>query len=425
MAGRVKRLLAISWGMPPLPFPRSIQVARTLAELARTGWDSTVVCVNPSSLRSGRLRDRSLEERYRHSYRAVPVDSVEDSILLLGLWRIAPRLQLLPDGKRLWVGAAFRAARRVAERERFSVIVSFAQPWSDHLVGLRMRRATGLPWVAHFSDPWVDSPYLANAPAWQRRLWARMEAEVVREADRLVFVAPQTADLVMRKYPEPLRAKARVVPHGYEPDGDPARVPPEPHAALRLVYTGTVFAGRTPDGLLDALERLRMRAPLEGRMEITFVGQVLPGYSQRVTARGLDGIVRFRGPLPFGDAQRAAAGGDVLLVIDTAALESSVFLPSKLVEYFAFRKPIFALTPAAGATADLLRALGMPMAPPDDPAAIASALADLMAAHQSGRLTVPRQFDAVVAPYRIETTARAFGRIMEECVAGATEPPWN
>ena len=83
-------------------------------------------------------------------------------------------------------------------------------------IGLRVRRATGLPWVAHFSDPWTDSPYLRGA-RWQQRLWKRLEADVVQDADALVFVNAQTAERVMRKYPDAWRRKAHVVPHGFDP----------------------------------------------------------------------------------------------------------------------------------------------------------------------------------------------------------------
>ena len=52
------------------------------------------------------------------------------------------------------------------------------------LVGLRVRRTHRLPWVAHFSDPWVDSPYLRGS-SWLRRIWQRMERDVVAQADAL------------------------------------------------------------------------------------------------------------------------------------------------------------------------------------------------------------------------------------------------
>jgi hypothetical protein len=149
-------------------------------------------------------------------------------------WRLLPPLKLLPDEKWVWIGAASRAALRLAAERRFDVLVSFAQPWSDHLVGLRVQRATGLPWVAHFSDPWIDSPYLRGR-RWQRRIWERMEADVVRHADALVFVNEQTAERVMS-------------------NKDRCLAPQVARRAPRLRLQGPVSAGPlTPD------RRLRLR----------------------------------------------------------------------------------------------------------------------------------------------------------------------
>src|SRR6185369_8897538 len=117
----------------------------------------------------------------------VPVPSLEERLVCRVAWRVLLPLKLLPDEKWVWISAASRAALRLAAERRFDVLVSFAQPWSDHLIGLRVHRATGLPWVAHFSDPWVDSPYLRGQP-WQRRLWSRMERDVIQTAGAIVFV---------------------------------------------------------------------------------------------------------------------------------------------------------------------------------------------------------------------------------------------
>src|SRR6266511_1668850 len=150
----MSRLLAISWDMPPLSGPRAIQVSRTLKQIVALGWESWVVCFGPRSSRYH--QDPALASRLRApaGVTLVPVPSLEERLVFRALWRMVPPLKLLPDEKWVWIGAAARAAQRLAAERRFDVLVSFAQPFSDHLVGLRVRRATGLPWVAHFSDPW-------------------------------------------------------------------------------------------------------------------------------------------------------------------------------------------------------------------------------------------------------------------------------
>src|SRR5215472_7107722 len=140
-----RRLLAVCWDMPPMSGPRAVQVSRLTNALVPLGWESSVVCFRP---RSNRYHpDPELADRLRASsgVSLVPVASLEERLFFRTLWRIAPPLKLLPDEKWVWIRAATAAARRLIREDRFDALVTFAQPWSDHLVGLRLRRATGLP----------------------------------------------------------------------------------------------------------------------------------------------------------------------------------------------------------------------------------------------------------------------------------------
>jgi glycosyltransferase involved in cell wall biosynthesis len=410
----VRRLLAVSWDMPPMSGPRAVQVSRLLKHLVPLGWESTVICFGPRSTRYH--NDPELAIRLRSpGVRLVHVPSLEERLPFRALWRIAPPLKYLPDEKRVWIGAAARAALRAVRADRFDAIVSFAQPWSDHLVGSRLQRATGLPWVAHFSDPWVDSPY-GPRRAWQRRVWQRMEASVVKRADALVFVNRQTADRVMEKYPDAWRTKAHVVPHGFEAGDVPRPLRASAiEAPLHIVHTGRFYDGtRTPLALLGALASLSHQRPLARELRVTFVGPIVPAYRRAATALGLDGIVEFAARVPAAEAARRAAEADVLLVVDAPAVQN-LFLPSKLVDYLPFDKPILALTPANGATADLVRDLAYPTAPPDDEAAIAATVAALLEGRRDGTLQASAQHRHVAARYDIRRAAAAFAEVLAQC----------
>jgi glycosyltransferase involved in cell wall biosynthesis len=372
-----------------------------------------VVCFGPRSNRYNQDPELASRLRAPAGVTLVHVPSLEEHLLFRSLWRIAPPLKLLPDEKWVWIGAAARAARRIAAERRFDVLVSFAQPFSDHLIGLRVRRATGLPWVAHFSDPWIDNPYLKGA-SWQRRLWQRLEGDVVRDADALVFVNSQTAERVMRKYPDAWRRKAHVVPHGFD-TGEPGAAPSPRDERLTIVHTGRFYDGaRTPDALLRALAALSPRRPLARELRVVFVGTPIPAHRRLATSLGLDGIVEFTGRVPFAESARWAAAADVLLLIDAPA-DESLFLPSKLIDYLPAAKPILALTPQRGASADVVRALGYPVIAPDDETGIAAAIEQLLTAKHDGRLSRSSQHDAVAAQYDIRRTAGAFAEILVQC----------
>lgn len=412
-----RRLLAVSWDMPPQSGPRAIQVSRTLRELAHAGWQSDVVCFDSWS---GRYHpDPRLAARLQQSpqVRHLAVRSLEERLFFRALWRICPPLRHLPDEKRVWIGAATRAGVRAARAQPYDVLVSFAQPWSDHLIGLRLCRRLQLPWVAHFSDPWVDAPEgYTRLPRWQRRLWARWERQVIETADAVVFVTRQTADAVMRKYPDAWRRKAHVIPHGYDP---PAGRRPEPEASdarLRMVYTGRFYGEtRTPAPLLRALARLTSRRPLSDELRVTLVGTIVPAHQRLAASLGLDGMVEFTGRVSFEESERLAAAADVLLVID-APSSDSLFLPSKLVEYLPLRRFILGLTPVHGASADLLAAMGYPVVPPDDEAAIERAVDELLQQHARGGIGPSARHDAVSSQYDIRQTARAFADVLDGCI---------
>lgn len=411
-----RRLLAVSWDMPPLSGPRAVQVSRTLKQLVPLGWESWVVCFDARSARYNQDEELAARLRTPHGVTLVPVRSLEERLPFRLLWRVIPPLKLLPDEKWVWIGAAARAARRLAAERRYDVLVSFAQPWSDHLIGRRVHRATGLPWVAHFSDPWTDSPYLKGAE-WQRRIWRRMEADVVREADALVFVTRQTADRVMKKYPEDWLRKVYVVPHGFDPSDrrpDDQRGG-EPGRPLTLVYTGRFYDGiRSPDTMLHALALLAERRPLSRELRVTFVGPPLPANRHLARRLGLDGVVEFTGRLPSAESTRRAAEADALLLIDAPAADS-LFLPSKLVDYLPLGKPILGLTPSHGAAADLVRRLGYDVIPPDDVPAIALAVESLIVRHQGGGLGASPVHAAASNAYEIRQTARQFAAILDRC----------
>src|SRR6188472_3483761 len=150
-----RRLLAISWDMPPMSGPRAVQVSRTLKHLVPLGWESWAVCFGPRSDRYNQDRALASVLEAPAGVTLVPVASLEERFLFRALWRILPPVKMLPDEQWVWIRAATRAAIDLAASRKFDVLVSYGQPFSDHLVGLRVRRATGLPWVAHFSDPWV------------------------------------------------------------------------------------------------------------------------------------------------------------------------------------------------------------------------------------------------------------------------------
>jgi len=410
----MRRLLAVSWEMPPMYGPRATQVTRTLRALTAFDWHSTVICLAPR--RGGPNWRDGIDAESPTGVELVRVTSPEEWAIVRASRRLFPAWNSTPDSHAPWIGRATAAADAVLSSDRFDGIVTFAQPWSDHVVGLNIRKTRRIPWVAHFSDPWIDSVYWAGSAA-QRDAAVKMERDVIRQAEGVVFVTEQASRLVMRKFPGDWCGKVGVVPHGFERSAALPAVPRVP-GPLRLIYTGRFYEGlRAPDATLRALAAMHAQQSLHGRLELTFVGPFMEGIARMSSALGLDGVVRFHARVSPGEAQAMASSADVLVIIDAPATGPSPFLPSKLVDYLPLAKPMLGVTPLEGASASLLRRLGCPVAAPSDEQGIRAVCAELLRAAEAGTLRLSPQFEEVAAEYDITRTTAVFNDVLTRAFA--------
>ena len=414
MDGMTGRILALAGMMPPLVFPRSLQISRLLKALNASGWESTVITRLPESLPQATL-DAELAILYEGGYRSLSIDTREDvqaSPVPRRLWRkIRPVTDIDDDNWRL---RAYSTLRKEAASGSYDVLVTFAQPWINHRIGLRLkRRNRTLPWIAHFSDPWFDSPYAKYADSETATRVRIAEQQVIEAADAVIFVTERTADLVMSKYPASWRDKVHVVPHGYDANLIP-HIPVRERApeVMRIVHTGNFYGLRRPEAVLAAIARLIGTEQTKLPFLMEFVGGVEEDLRRTTEEMGLADVVTFSGPAGYLDSLAAAASADLLLLLDAPA-EENVFLPSKIVDYFMLKQPVLGITPIRGSSADVLRRTGCAVVAPDDIAAIASALHEAMEAWRLTGSAGPTPLSTEVARYDIHQIASEFRHVIE------------
>lgn len=361
------RLLAVSFAFPPLAYPRSIQVARLVKYLQ---FETVLVCADERGARRDPTLEPDAAERLSQVLR-VPfsisrVRAYGNSLahhLSRPLWE---RWNRSPDQYRAWKPAVLKAIGNFmrARRYRPDALATFSQPNIDHLIGLELKRALGVPWVAHFSDPWADNPFHRTTTA-THNLNLELERAVVSAADRLIFTSEETVEMVMRKYPREWRERARVLPQCYDPalfNSEPS----PPGEGLTVRYVGNFYGGRTPAPLFRTLRALAARAP-ESLRDVTFelVGISDASILEDSELRGLPaGIINTSPPVEYRESLRLMSGSDGLLIIDAPA-DVSVFLPSKLIDYIGAGRPVMGFTPQ-GAAARLIGELGGWVADPAD-----------------------------------------------------------
>jgi glycosyltransferase involved in cell wall biosynthesis len=297
-------------------------------------------------------------------------------------YTLVDELTTIPDKEMGWVVPALASGLWGLLRERPHVLYSSSPPWSGQVVALGLARASGLPWVADFRDPWARAPWRETQPARIRRAAVRLERRVVQRADAVLFATDANRSEYGTYYGPEIGQRFHLVRNGCDPH-EFRNVPRNPPAdRFVLLHAGSLYGARSPRPLFQAIDAEIGRGGLNrDRFRLRLVGDAGDGGGFRAAATdlGLDDVVEFRPRVPRREIIQEMTSAACLLVLQPG---TTVSIPGKLYEYLAVGRPILALADA-GETVDLVRESGVGVAvDPHDVDAIAAALRRLV--HDSG-----------------------------------------
>lgn len=417
------RVLVVAYSFPPHAAIGTMRTLRVVRQLHARGWDVTVLTGDPASYVAGTPVDMALLERVPGEVRVVRAAALRGwsrleqllrPVVLAGANRpgadiasngissihqraagkegalrhlaqikdIIDAALSIPDREAGWLLPALGAG--IIEQLRKvhpDVIYSSAPPWTGQLVAAGLKQLLRRPWVADFRDPWSRAPWRGDRYRFAMRAAAVLERFVVRRADRIVFVAAANRDDFASHYGPAVATKFEVVPNGCDPvEFDLLRQSAIPEEGrFVLLHAGTLYAGRTPVPLLNALATAIGRGIIDpNRFTLRFLGvNGLPGVDLSTTCRqlGIERVVEFLPRVPREQSLRAMMSASSLLLLQPG---HTVAVPGKLYEYLATGRPILAIA-EEGEIASLLRETGAGiLVSPDNEAGMVAALASFV-----------------------------------------------
>lgn len=248
-------------------------------------------------------------------------------------------------------------------KHNVNVIFSFANPMESNVIGAILARKTGVPYVAHFSDPWESAMRThTKRGAWKIQ---QLEKFVVRHADQVTTVDDAMLAHISQKYPPQLQKKFTVINHCYDPREYQVEVTRPQDIADKFIisHVGSFYPQRTPAPLLSAIKLLVAERPdLRHRIVVKLVGGVSAygGYSKAVLQEcidhyGLSDIVHALPSVTYAESLAEMKSADVLVVID---MEVSYFIAMKLIDYAGAGRPVVVIASRESSTAKIATKLG-------------------------------------------------------------------
>ncbi|HET8760893.1 MAG TPA: glycosyltransferase family 4 protein [Nitrospiria bacterium] len=253
------------------------------------------------------------------------------------------------------------------------VIVGYLGHLDVFLARLLTRRPVALNALLSLHDTVVRDRGLASERSLAARLLRGIDRSACRAAD-LVLLDTNAHIAYFREQFGLDHARFLRVPVGSDRSGRPAAIGPS-GASVRVLFVGTFIPLHGVRTIVAAAQRVEQRG-LDIRFRLIGRGQEFAGAAELVGREGLT-RVELVDRWINGDAyERELAAADICLGIFGATDKARRVIPSKVYDALAAGRPLItADTPAAREL--LTHGVDAWLCPPDDPAALADALATL------------------------------------------------
>jgi glycosyltransferase involved in cell wall biosynthesis len=248
---------------------------------------------------------------------------------------------VVPDQYSFWVLASLRKSSKFAKKHNIEIVFSSSPYASCHLIGLWIKQATRLPWIADFRDMWVQNPL--NPPKWglSALIEKSLQKRVIEKADLITVTTDAIAEDLTARYPKAVD-KITVLPNGFDVDDFSNLPESQPINPLILSHLGAFYFSRSPEVVLEVLDKIAVdTADLDTKIRLRFVGH--SDARQKWWLKEWNylpkNIVSIEPHVSHRNAIEIMASSHVLLLIPGA----DYAIPGKLYEYIASRRPVLAL----------------------------------------------------------------------------------
>ena len=262
-----------------------------------------------------------------------------------------------PDPRCLWIGPSVKFLKEYLKEHPVDLIVSTGPPQSMHLIGRRLARETGLPWIADFRDPWTKIFYFKHLSMTRatERWHKKMEKKVLDDASVVVAVSP----LVQQEFQAMTQTPVELITNGFdECDFEQSRCVEAdggPDKDFIITHTGLFAADGNPTTLWKVLsEKCIRNEDFRKAIKINLVGKTDEAILESIKAEGLGGALTDMGYQPHAVAVQEQRKASLLILPLRKEPEYKAVLPGKLFEYLASWRPVLGIGQPDGAMSMVL-----------------------------------------------------------------------
>jgi hypothetical protein len=374
----MKKVLIITYYWPPAGGPGVQRILKFAKYLPQYNWQPIVLTVKQGEYPA---IDHSLTKEIDSCIQVVKTNSLEPGIIykkFTGLkkedqipvavlaeeeenWRkkIAHWIRLnlfIPDAKIGWLPFAIYKGKNIIRDEKPEIIFSSSPPPTVHLIARKLKKYSGLKWVADFRDPWTDIHYYENKPRlkWIENMDKKLEHSILDHADKIVCISKLDIEMYFKHRIQ--GDKCIHIPNGYD-ESDFKGI--QPHGTsgdiFHIIHLGAAGKERNPTNLFKAIKKLSDKSIIHpGSFCLTFIGKVEQEVMTSFKEYSILDYIKCIPYLPHKEALNHCVNASIMLLLITQSEKNIRILPGKTFEYMRLGIPLLALGPEKGEVARIL-----------------------------------------------------------------------
>ncbi|WP_052750191.1 glycosyltransferase [Arsukibacterium sp. MJ3] len=373
-----KHILYIAFHFPPIQI--SSGVHRTLAftrYFAEQGDDVAVLTVSTKAYKQSDDKNLSLIPSAIKVIRCF----ARDTAFHFSFKNKYFSWMALPDRWQSWIlGGVFRGLLQI-RKQRPDVLISTYPIASAHFIAYFLYKLTGVPWIADFRDPMLQDDYPSNPRL--RKLFSWIEKKAAKHCKHIIFTSPGALQLYKQRYPEVAENVWQVLPNGYDETlfAMANNVQPvKTDTRVKLLHSGTIYPSeRDPVPFFNAIATLKKHhSQLSKKLHVVLRNTGHDAlFKPMLQQLAIEDVITLAPALNYVEALEEMLSADALLLMQ--ASNCNYQTPAKAYEYIRAKKPILALTDAAGDTAHLImQSRVAELAALDDTTKISIAISNLL-----------------------------------------------
>ena len=247
----------------------------------------------------------------------------------------------IPDARKNWVKPSVNFLKSYIKQEQIDTIITTGPPHSLHLIGLELKEALAVKWIADFRDPWTTIGYHKKLKLTKKasKKHKELEKTVLNTADSIVVTSYNTK----REFSQITQQPIKVITNGYDVEHVENSVLDQ---KFSIAHIGSLLSERNPQILWQVLSELVSENPsFKTHFELKLIGAVGSDILKAIKANHLEIYTNCLGYVSHKEAILHQQKSQVLLLIEIDSEDTKGIIPGKLFEYFNAKRPILAIGP--------------------------------------------------------------------------------